>query len=178
MRVKAVSQRRGHSFSKDPALQITLLEGEGVAGDGHLGKTVQHRSRVAKNPDQPNLRQVHLLSQEIFNELAQQGFAVSPGDLGENVFTQGIDLLRLSEGAQLRLGAEAVIEITGLRNPCSQLDAFQPGLMSALRGRDACGGIVRKAGVMAIVVRGGDVAPGDTIQVVRQPIKFKPLQAV
>ncbi len=178
MRVSAVSQRRGHSFSKDPALQITLIAGEGVAGDGHQGTTVQHRSRVAKNPDQPNLRQVHLLSQEIFEELAAKGFDVAPGDLGENVFTQGIDLLGLSEGVQLKLGRDAVIEITGLRNPCSQLDAFQPGLMSALRGRDASGGVVRKAGVMAIVISGGDVAPGDTITVVSEPVPRRSLQPV
>lgn len=178
MLVNAVSQRRGHSFSKDPALQITLIAGEGVAGDGHQGKTVQHRSRVAKNPNQPNLRQVHLLSLEIFEELAAKGFAVSPGELGDNVFTQGIDLLGLSEGARLKLGSDAVVEITGLRNPCSQLDAFQPGLMSALRGRDASGGVVRKAGVMAIVISGGDVAPGDAIAVIQQPAQHRPLQAV
>jgi MOSC domain-containing protein YiiM len=163
--VLSVSRRPGHSFSKDVEPSITLLEGLGVEGDGHLGVTVQHRSRVARDPTQPNLRQVHLIHSELFDELAANGFTVRAGDLGENVLTRGIALLDLPEGTRLHIGADAVVEVTGLRNPCSQIDAFQPGLMSALLGRDAEGGLMRKSGVMSVVVKGGRIAPGDGVRV-------------
>ena len=126
--VAAVSLRAGHHFSKTPSFSIRLLTGLGVAGDAHLGETVKHRSRVRKDPTQPNLRQVHLLHIELFDELRVKGFAVKPGDLGENVTTSGIDLLALPAGTRLHLGASAVVEVTGLRNPCIQLDGFQKGL--------------------------------------------------
>lgn len=163
--IEAVCVRRGHHFSKTPSLSIRLLKGLGVAGDAHMGETVKHRSRVRKDPTQPNLRQVHLLQTELFDELRSQGFRVKPGDLGENVTTSGLDLLALPTGARLHLGATAVVEVTGLRNPCVQIDHFQKGLMAATLDRDANGNLVRKAGIMSIVLTGGDVRPGDAIHV-------------
>ena len=163
--VIAVSSRTGHHFSKTPNLGIRLLKGLGVAGDAHMGETVKHRSRVSKDPSQPNLRQVHLMHAELFDELRAKGFVVQPADLGENVTTSGIDLLALPAGTRLHLGASAVVEITGLRNPCIQIDNFQQGLMAATLDKDANGNLVRKAGVMSIVIAEGDVRPGDTIRV-------------
>ncbi len=165
MIVASVAAGPGHGFSKPVLDGIVLLAGLGVQGDAHLGVTVKHRSRVARDPTQPNLRQVHLLHGELLDELAGRGFAVAPGDIGENVLTRGIDLLALPQGARLRLGADALVEVTGLRNPCLQLDRFQPGLMTATLDRDARGGLVRKAGVMAIVIEGGPVRPGDAVAV-------------
>jgi MOSC domain-containing protein YiiM len=164
--VTAVSRSAKHTFSKPNQGHIRLLAGLGVDGDAHLGETVKHRSRVARDPTQPNLRQVHLIHGELLDELTARGFAVTPGDLGENVTTRGIDLLDLPTGTRLHLGDEAVIEVTGLRNPCGQLDRFQQGLMAAVLGRDANGKLIRKAGIMAIVLTGGDVRPGDTIRAV------------
>jgi len=163
-RVFSVSFAGAHRFSKARALQIRLIAGLGVEADAHAGATVKHRSRVEKDSTQPNLRQVHLMHAELFEELARKGFTVGPGDLGENITTQGLDLLSLPRGALLHMG-EAVIEITGLRNPCSQLDAFRPGLMKATLERAPDGSLVRKAGVMGIVLAGGFVHPGDAIRV-------------
>jgi MOSC domain-containing protein YiiM len=163
-RVLAVAASPAHGFSKRVADRIRLVAGLGVAGDAHAGATVKHRSRVARDPTRPNLRQVHLLHAELFEDLRGRGFAIAPGDLGENITTAGIDLLALPRGARLRCGS-ALIEVTGLRNPCRQLDTFRPGLMAATLDRDAAGGLVRKAGVMAVVIEGGDVAPGDAIAV-------------
>ena len=163
--VVAVSRRPGHHFSKTNVLFVMLVAGIGVEGDGHAGVTAKHRSRVAQNPNQPNLRQVHLIHAELFDELREQGFPVAAGELGENVTTRGIDLLALPEGTRLRLGPDAVVELTGLRNPCVQIDRFQPGLMAAVIGRDAEGRPVYKPGVMAIVIAGGVVSPGDAIEV-------------
>ena len=176
--VIAVSSRIGHHFSKTPCLCIRLLSGLGVAGDGHMGETVKHRSRVRKDPTQPNLRQVHLIHAELFDELYAMGFAVKPADLGENVTTEGIDLLGLPTGTRLQLGSSAVVEITGLRNPCIQLDHFQRGLMAATLGRAADGSLVRKAGVMSIVIAEGDVRPGDAIGVEIPAEPHRPLQPV
>ncbi|HVY02329.1 MAG TPA: MOSC domain-containing protein, partial [Caulobacterales bacterium] len=144
---------------------IRLVAGLGVEGDAHAGLTVKHRSRVAREPSQPNLRPVHLIHSELHEELAARGFVIHPGEMGENVTTRGVDLLALPRGARLRLGAAAVVEITGLRNPCAQLDGLREGLMGACVERDAGGKIVRKAGVMSIVVAGGEVRPGDEIRV-------------
>ncbi|WP_458760393.1 MOSC domain-containing protein [Afipia sp. TerB] len=163
--VTAVSLRKGHHFSKTNSLSIRLLKGLGVDGDAHLGETVKHRSRVAKDPTQPNLRQVHLLHEELFAELQAKTFIVRPGEMGENVTTRGIDLLGLPTGARLRLGDTAIVEVTGLRNPCVQIDRFQQGLMAATLDRDADGNLIRKAGVMGIVLAGGDVRPGDAIKI-------------
>lgn len=163
--VQAVSRRRDHAISKHPQVSIRLLAGLGVEGDAHCGETVKHRSRVRQNPDQPNLRQVHLIHGELHDELRVAGFDVGPGEMGENVTTRRVDLLALPRGTRLRLGLEAVVEITGLRNPCSQLDGLQQGLMAATLDRDADGELVRKAGVMAVVVEGGTVQPGDRVTV-------------
>ncbi|MFO1116970.1 MAG: MOSC domain-containing protein [Beijerinckiaceae bacterium] len=177
-RVVAVSRRRGHRFSKTPALSIRLVAGLGVEGDGHFGEKVQHRSRAMKNPDLPNLRQVHLIHAEFLDELAPAFGAIGAGDLGENVLTRGVDLLSLPTGARLRLGDRAIVELTGLRNPCVQIDRFRPGLMAACLGRDATGALVRKSGVMAIVVVGGDVAAGDSIGVTMPDGAGRPLAPV
>jgi MOSC domain-containing protein YiiM len=176
--VLAVSLRRGHHFSKTPSLSIRLLTGLGVAGDAHMGTTVKHRSRVRKDPTEPNLRQVHLMHAELFEELRVKGFDVTPGDLGENVTTSGIELLALPAGARLHLGATAVVEVTGLRNPCSQIDGFQNGLMAATLDKDAAGYLVRKAGVMSIVRSDGDVRPGDTIRVELPELPHRALKPV
>ena len=176
--VIAVSLRAGHHFSKTPGLGIRLLTGLGVAGDAHMGATVKHRSRVRKDPLAPNLRQVHLMHAELFEELRGKGFVVQPGDLGENVTTSGIDLLALPTGARLHLGAHAVVEVTGLRNPCVQIDNFQNGLMAATLDRDAGGNLVRKAGIMSIVIADGDVQPGDAIGVELPALPHRPLLPV
>lgn len=176
--ITAVSLSGRHTFSKPNALAIRLVAGLGVVGDAHLGETVKHRSRVRKDPTAPNLRQVHLIQEELFAELAAAGFAVGAGDIGENVTTRGIDLLGLPTGARLRLGADAVVEITGLRNPCGQLDTYQQGLMAAVLGRDAEGRLVRKSGVMAIVIQGGEVRAGDAIAVDLPAGAPRPLEPV
>jgi MOSC domain-containing protein YiiM len=177
-RVEAVCQHGSHRFSKHPRMWINLLPGLGVEGDAHAGATVQHRSRIARDPTQPNLRQVHLLHRELLDELEKQDFVIGAGDIGENILTRGIDLLGLSAGTVLRIGAMAEIRITGLRNPCLQLDRFRPGLMAATLGRDHAGNLLRKAGVMAIVLTGGEVRPGDAINVIVAPKPHQPLQPV
>ena len=167
-----------HCFSKEPARSLTLLAGLGVAGDAHAGRTVQHLSRMKQNPNQPNLRQVHLIHAELFDELALKGFVLAPGQMGENVTTRGIDLLGLSAGTRLQLGGEAVIEITGLRNPCHQLNGLAPGLMAATLARDADGELIRKAGVMAEVIVGGEIAVEDAITLESVPLVHEPLGPV
>ena len=159
--ITTVCRDGSHRFSKAPAMFIRLIAGIGVEGDAHAGVTVKHRSRVARDPTQPNLRQVHLIHAELHTELAAAGFAIAPGAMGENITTHGLDLLALPAGTRLGLGASAIIELTGLRNPCVQLDRYSPGLMQAVLGRDTAGNLVRKSGVMAIVLAGGDVRPGD-----------------
>jgi MOSC domain-containing protein YiiM len=176
--VVAVSADGRHRFSKQPRPSIRLLAGLGVEGDAHLGVTVQHRSRVARDPTQPNLRQVHLIHSELHDELRVAGHEVAAGRLGENITTRGLDLLGLPTGARLHLGADAVIEITGLRNPCSQIDDFQAGLLKRVLGRDEAGNVVRKAGVMGVVVSGGEVRPGDRIAVALPPPPHVPLERV
>lgn len=173
-----MSRAPGHTFSKVPVASVRLVTGEGVAGDAHAGRTVQHRSRVARTPGAPNLRQVHLLPGELHDELRAGGFDVGPGAIGENVLTRGLDLLALPTGTRLRLGAAAVVEVTGLRNPCLQLDDFRPGLMGAVLDRDDEGNLVRKAGVMAIVLADGEVCPGDSIGIELPPRPHVPLAPV
>ncbi|MDA1074148.1 MAG: MOSC domain-containing protein [Proteobacteria bacterium] len=163
--VCAVCLSQTHTFHKLTCTFINLLAGLGVEGDAHAGVTVKHRSRVKIDPARPNLRQVHLIHQELLDGLNQREFRVQPGDLGENITTKGIDLLALPAGARLRIGASAVVEVTGLRNPCRQLDEFQNGLMEAVLDRTPGGELVRKAGIMGIVVAGGTVRPGDAIEV-------------
>jgi MOSC domain-containing protein YiiM len=163
--VVAVSMSGEHTLSKPSSGSIRLRAGHGVEGDAHAGATIKHRSRVARDPLQPNRRQVHLIHSELHDELAAMGFELAPGAMGENVTTRGLDVLTLPLGTRLRLGASAVVEITGLRNPCAQLDTIQPGLMAATIARDPAGKLVRKAGVMAVVVADGEVMPGDPILV-------------
>ncbi|WP_033252642.1 MOSC domain-containing protein [Kitasatospora phosalacinea] len=174
----AVSSNGAYSFTKPNRPGIRLLAGLGVEGDVHAGVTVKHRSRVRQDPAQPNLRQVHLMHAELFDELAAAGFAVEPGQLGENVTTRGVDLLALPVGTLLHLGAEAVVEVTGLRNPCAQIDAFQPGLLKQVVGRDEAGAVVRKAGIMGVVRSGGGIRPGDAVTVTLPPEPHRPLERV
>lgn len=176
--VTAVSSSPTHSFGKPNREAIRLLAGLGVEGDAHAGTTVKHRSRVRRDPTQPNLRQVHLIHAELHDELAAAGFDVGTGQLGENVTTRGVDLLGLPAGTRLRLGADAVVEVTGLRNPCYQIDDFRPGLLKRVVGRDDEGGVVRRSGVMAIVLVGGEVRPGDAIAVETPPQPHRPLVPV
>jgi MOSC domain-containing protein YiiM len=178
MTVAAVAAAAGHGFSKTVVPCITLVAGIGVAGDAHAGVTVKHRSRVAINPDQPNLRQVHLLHAEVLDALAEQGFTIQPGDIGENVLTRGIPLLALPGGTRLQLGTSAVVELTGLRNPCAQLDTFRRGLTKAMIDRGPAGEVIRKSGVMAIVITGGDVRAGDRIGIAMPPEPHRPLAPV
>jgi len=176
--VVAVSTSATHSFGKANRDEIVLVEGLGVEGDAHAGVTVQHRSRVARDPSQPNLRQVHLIAAELLDELAAAGHDVSPGEVGENVTTRGVDLLALPTGTRLHLGPTAVVEVTGLRNPCRQLDDFQDGLMGQLVHRDADGRLVRRGGIMGIVVTSGAVRPGDAVRAVLPPAPHRPLEPV
>jgi MOSC domain len=176
--VVAVCRDGQHRFSKLTADEIMLLAGLGVEGDAHAGVTVQHRSRVAADATQPNLRQVHLIHAELHDELREQGFDLEPGQLGENITTRGLDLLTLPQGTVLRLGPQAVIQITGLRNPCNQINDFRPGLLNAVLDRDEQGNLVRKAGIMGVVVNGGPVKPGDTIEVELPNKPHLPLERV
>ncbi|MEJ8283784.1 MOSC domain-containing protein [Curtobacterium citreum] len=164
-RVIAVSRDDVHRFSKPVVDEVTLVAGWGIEGDAHAGTTVQHRSRVARDPSQPNLRQVHLFHAEVFDEVAEAGFRVEPGQMGENVTTRGVDLLGLPTGTLLHLGDEACVRVTGLRNPCQQINGFEPGLLREVLGRDEDGSVVRKGGVMSVVVTGGAVRTGDRIRV-------------
>lgn len=175
--VLAVAKSGGHGFSKVPTDAIELQAGFGVAGDAHFGETVKHRSRVAIDPSQPNLRQVHLLQSELFGEMAQHGFALSPGDLGENITTAGIDALGLSQGTLLKIGQEVVLEVTGLRNPCGQIDRFRPGLLAHLAVKSDSA-IIRRAGIMSVVLEGGMVRPGDAIVVFAPSGPQRPLEPV
>jgi len=176
--VTAVSRSTSHTLVKSNQDSIRLVAGLGVDGDAHQGATVKHRSRVVRDATQPNLRQVHLIHAELHEQLRTAGFAVSAGQMGENITTQGIDLLALPPGARLCLGAAAVVEVTGLRNPCAQLDRVQRGLMAATLDRDEHGNLVRKAGIMGVVVTGGEVRPGDTIRVELPPQPHRPLAPV
>jgi MOSC domain-containing protein YiiM len=176
--VAAVHRSVGHTFNKFAEESIALVPGLGVLGDAHAGATVRHRSHAARDPKRPNLRQVHLLPCELFDELMASDFAVWPGDLGENITTRGLDLLALPQGARLEIGDAVIVEVTGLRNPCSQLDRFQAGLMAALVERKADGVLVRKAGVMSVVIAGGEVKAGDAIRVVMPEPPLRPLGPV
>lgn len=177
-RVVAVACSAAHRFSKAATPSIRLLAGLGVEGDAHCGVTVKHRSRVARDPSQPNLRQVHLIHAELIDGLQAQGFSVRPGVMGENITTEGLALLDLPTGARLKIGPEAVIEVTGLRNPCAQLDGYELGLMRAVLGKGPDGELIRKAGVMGVVVHGGLVEPGQCISVELPAPPYRRLQPV
>jgi MOSC domain-containing protein YiiM len=177
-RVVAVAVSGDHDFSKQTRAVVRLVEGLGVEGDAHAGTTVQHLSRVRRDPTEPNLRQVHLIGSELLDELATAGYDVLPGQLGENVTTAGVDLLALPVGTTLMLGDTAEVALTGLRNPCRQIDAFRPGLLEQVLGRDADGSVVRRAGVMGVVRHGGEVRPGDVVTVVLPDAPHQPLRVV
>jgi len=176
--VIAVACSAKHTMSKPVQNHIRLLAGLGVAGDAHAGRTVKHRSRVALDPGAPNLRQLHLMHAELHDELCAAGFALAPGQMGENITTRGIDLLGLPTGTRLHIGEKAVVAITGLRNPCAQLDQIQPGLMVAVIARGPDGKLIRKAGIMGIVITGGEVRPGDSIRAVLPSPPHIPLDRV
>jgi MOSC domain-containing protein YiiM len=177
--ILAVSLNPSHGFSKQPQLAINLIAGEGVEGDAHRGATTQHLYLKRKDPAQPNLAQVHLLASELLEELRAKGFDLAPGDLGENILTQGADLLSLPAATRLHLGANALLELTSLRTPCSQIDRFREGLQQYLWGeRSADGKRPRRAGVMAIVLQGGLVYPNDVIRLQLPPGPHKPLGPV
>ena len=178
MIIVGVASDDGHNFSKGVRASIRLIAGLGVEGDAHLGVTVQHLSRVRRDPDAPNLRQVHLIHGELHDELRAKGFRVASGEMGENITTRDIDLLGLPTNARLHLGANAIVEVKGLRNPCVQLDTLQEGLMAATLDKDAQGNLIRKAGVMAIVIASGEVKPGDAIRVELPDGPQTPLQPV
>jgi MOSC domain-containing protein YiiM len=177
-RVIAVCQSATHTMSKLKVSKIRLLEALGVEDDAHQGVTVKHRSRVAKDPTQPNLRQVHLIHAELHDELREKGFNIVEGQMGENITTRDLDLLVLPKGTKLHIGKSALLELTGLRNPCYQLDGLQQGLMAAVLDKDLEGNLIRKAGVMTIVLESGDVLTGDTIRVELPPLPHQPLQVV
>jgi MOSC domain-containing protein YiiM len=176
--VMAVSSSAAHALKKKNQEKIRLVAGLGVEGDAHAGETVKHRSRVAEDPNQPNLRQVHLIHAELHEDLNAAGFNVSPGQMGENITTRNIDLLGLPSGTRLRIGESAIIEVTGLRNPCAQLEEIQAGLMKATLGRNEKGQLIRKAGVMSIVIADGEVRPGDFIRAELPQTPHRPLKPV
>ncbi len=177
-KVIAVARDEGHNFSKHVVPEIEIIAGVGVDGDAHQGVTVKHRSRVKADPTQPNLRQVHLIHSELFDEVARNGFAVKPADLGENITTKGIDLLGLPRGALLKVGADVLLEVTGLRNPCAQIENFRKGLLSSVIDTGPDGKLIRKSGIMTIVLRGGWVRQGDNIDVDLPDPPFLPLERV
>ena len=177
-KVIAVNINPDHSFSKTPVKEIKLIVGQGVEGDAHMGEKVKHRSRVRQNPDQPNLRQVHLIHKELFDELRLQGHPIEPGQIGENITTENIELLALPRGTKLKLGPEAEIEITGLRNPCQQLNDFQAGLMDKLIYKNEAGELIRKSGIMAVVTKSGKVSAGDRIRITLPQKPYKKLDRV
>lgn len=176
--VKALSKSPEHTMQKPNQASIVLLTGLGVEGDAHMGVTVKHRSRVKQDPTQPNLRQVHLIHTELHEELRAKGFEIAPGQMGENITTSGLNLLELPRHTQLLIGETALVEVTGLRNPCVQLDGIQPGLMQAVLDRDEQGNLIRKAGIMGIVLQGGEIKIGDTIQVLLPEEPFLKLERV
>ncbi len=176
--VVSVSRDSTHRVSKVPQQAITLLEGIGVEGDAHAGATDQHRYTKRRDPHRPNLRQVHLIQSELFDELATHGYAVGPGQLGENVTTSGVDLLALPAGTRLHLGDEAVVEVTGLRGPCKLINQVADGLLKAVvatgRGKE----VPQRTGVMSVVVVGGIVRPGDAVRVELPVGEHRVLQTV
>jgi MOSC domain-containing protein YiiM len=177
-KVVAVARDSGHNFSKQIVDQIEIVAGLGIEGDAHKGVKVKHRSRVKADPTQPNLRQVHLIHSELFAEVGEKGFVVRPADLGENISTVGIDLLGLPRGTKLRIGESVCLEVTGLRNPCSQIDAFQKGLLGGVLEKRQDGKLIRKSGIMSIVIEGGLVQAGDAIKVQLPDLPHHPLERV
>jgi MOSC domain-containing protein YiiM len=178
MKVVSLSKDSDHNFSKEVCGSLIFLKGLGIEGDAHCGITVKHRSRVKANPTQPNLRQVHLVHSELISELQNSGFEVQPGTIGENILTSGVDLLSLPKNTILTLGSDVVLKVTGLRNPCAQLDNYQLGLTKAVLDKDEEGNLIRKAGIMAVVEEGGIVKVGDDIVIELPPKPHEALERV
>ncbi len=176
--VLAVHRNAAHEFTKTPVDVIECAAGLGVVGDAHAGAQVKHRSRVAADPTQPNLRQVHLMHGELFDQLAAEGYEVAPGNLGENLTTSGLDLLGLPVGTSLAIGPDVILTLTGLRNPCGQINGFADGLLKKLVYRDEDGETVRIGGAMSVVVRGGEIRPGDEIRVGLPPEPHHAMQRI
>lgn len=176
--VFALCRSSTHTMSKPKVSSLRILKGLGVDGDAHQGLTVKHRSRVARDPNQPNLRQVHLIHSELHDELSFKGFNITEGQMGENITTRGLDLLSLPKGTRLHIGKTVILEVTGLRNPCHQLDGLQQGLMQAVLDKDSQGNVIRRAGIMAIVLEGGEIFPGDEIKVTLPPEPYQGLEVV
>jgi len=176
--VHSLSISEQHTFSKNVLDEVEVIAGIGIKGDAHAGKTVKHRSRVAKDPTQPNLRQIHLIHLELLSELAAKGYHVKPGDLGENITTQGISLLDLPKDTILTIGKSVEVQITGLRNPCHQIDKFQKGLLKEVVGKNDAGEIVRMAGIMGIVLKGGIIKVNDAIHITYPNLPFERLERV
>jgi MOSC domain-containing protein YiiM len=176
--VVAVAASSRHTFTKPEQLFVKLLAGLGIEGDAHAGATVMHRYARPKNPSQPNLRQVHLIHEELIDELKLKGFGVYPGAMGENITTRGIALLDLPTGTRLKIGRDAVVEVTGLRSPCKLMEKFQKGLMYAVLDKGSNGEVIRKSGIMGIVLRDGVVQAGDAIKVQLPPEPHQQLQVV
>ncbi len=176
--VTGVFRKKDYGFSKEAQKELILVEGKGVEGDAHFGELVKHRSRVAQNPNQPNLRQVHLLPMELFEELECEGYSVNPGELGENITTKGVDLIELPLGTLLKIGENVSLEVAGLRDPCYQIDDFKKGLLSKVVCSDDDGNLILKTGVMTVVLKGGQIKPNDKI-IIKLPQKpFKKLEIV
>ncbi len=176
--VIAVCSRDAHLFSKENREEIELIKNFGINGDAHAGMYVKHRSRVKKNPKQLNLRQVHLIPIELLNEMKQHRYDLHPGDLGENITTSGIDLINLPLNSQINIGEEVVLEVKGLRDPCKQIEAFKEGLLKKMITKDADGNLIRKTGIMTIVLGGGIVKPNDKIEVVLPKKPYHKLEVV
>ena len=166
--VAAVHRSDEHTFSKATCESIELVAGLGVNGDAHQGAKVKHRSRVAANPDQPNLRQIHLVMSELLDEVNSAGHNVVAGQLGESITTTGIDLISLPVGSMLRIGDTALVALTGLRNPCPQIKSVGDGLMKMMFIDDQDnpeGPKIGRTGVMGVVIAGGIVAADDGIKI-------------
>ena len=174
-KVIAVSRKATHKFSKNNQLAIDLVAGFGVSGDAHYGQTVQHRYDKKKDPNRPNLRQVHLIQSELFDWVANKGYAIAPGDLGENITTRGIDLLALPLGTRLKLGESAIVELTGLRHPCKLINSLGQNLMDVMKDSTPKGEMRPKAGVMSVVIESGKIMPDDEVVVFLPNGPFVPL---
>lgn len=175
--VIAVASDSKHNIIKPIRESVRLIAGWGVEGDAHAGKTVQHRYDKRRNPDAPNLRQVHLMHSELFDQVSGLGLSVKPGQMGENITTRHIDILNLPRGTQLRIG-EAVIEITGLRNPCKYLNQIAPGLLKACLGKHEDGTNFPHSGVMGVILADGEVKAGDEIHIITPPKPHERLKPV
>jgi len=176
--VLGVSRDSAHNFSKPPVTSIRVIEGLGVEGDAHAGRTIQHLGRMRSDPTLPNLRQVHLIHAELHDELRALGYDVNPGELGENVTTRGLDLLGLPQHTRLHIGPDAILEVTGLRSPCQQINTYTPGLLKEVIQTHEDGSIIRKTGIMTVVVTTGGIHPGDPIAVHLPDGPHLPLEVV